>query len=296
MKDKNVQVTESSLSVEASKPAGRVGYKAFDRDFRCRDMQYTVGQTYEHFGPFKICASGFHYCVIPTDVDTYYPIFNGGTRYAEIYAEGVVQTSGDKSATNKITIVRELSRYELLKATNGHFEHCGNHYWYKDSQLHRDDGPAIECADGDKRWYQNGKHHRDDGPAIEFANGDKSWYKNGEKHRVDGPAVEYANGSKHWHQNGMLHRLDGPAMEDADSYKCWYQNGQKHRVNGPAVEYASGDQHWYRDGKRHRVDGPAVECVAGDKYWYRNGVRYNSFADSTVEKIETTTEKRCIIV
>jgi len=26
----------------------------------------------------------------------------------------------------------------------------------------------------------NGKLHREDGPAIEFANGDKSWYLNGD--------------------------------------------------------------------------------------------------------------------
>ena len=33
--------------------------------------------------------------------------------------------------------------------------------------------------DGNKRWYSNGKLHREDGPAIEYANGSKSWYING---------------------------------------------------------------------------------------------------------------------
>jgi hypothetical protein len=28
-------------------------------------------------------------------------------------------------------------------------------------------------------WYHNGKLHREDGPAIEYANGDKSWWRNG---------------------------------------------------------------------------------------------------------------------
>ena len=65
-------------------------------------------------------------------------------------------------------------------------------------KLHRDDGPAIEYADGTKRWYKDGKLHRDDGPAAEYANGTKFWYKDGKLHRDDGPAVEYANGTKFW--------------------------------------------------------------------------------------------------
>jgi hypothetical protein len=50
--------------------------------------------------------------------------------------------------------------------------------WYLKNKLHREDGPAIECANGTKSWYLNGQCHREDGPAIEWANGDKSWYLN----------------------------------------------------------------------------------------------------------------------
>jgi hypothetical protein len=55
----------------------------------------------------------------------------------------------------------------------------GNRIWYLNGQRHREDGPAIEYADGDKEWYLNGQRHREDGPAIEYANGDKFWYLNG---------------------------------------------------------------------------------------------------------------------
>lgn len=44
---------------------------------------------------------------------------------------------------------------------------------------HREDGPAVEWADGIKSWWLNGKRHREDGPAIEWADGIKSWYLNG---------------------------------------------------------------------------------------------------------------------
>ena len=57
----------------------------------------------------------------------------------------------------------------------------GDKFYYKDKAMtliHREDGPAVECVNGDKFWYRNDKCHREDGPAIESANGDKSWYIN----------------------------------------------------------------------------------------------------------------------
>ena len=35
---------------------------------------------------------------------------------------------------------------------------------------------------GTKRWFLNGKRHREDGPAIEFADGNKYWYLNNTKY------------------------------------------------------------------------------------------------------------------
>ena len=98
--------------------------------------------------------------------------------------------------------------------------------WYQNDQLHREDGPAVEFANGEKYWYQNGVLHREDGPASEWS-GNKSWYQKGERHREDGPAVEEANGTKAWYQNGLLHREDGPACEYANGKKCWYIKGKK---------------------------------------------------------------------
>jgi len=54
-----------------------------------------------------------------------------------------------------------------------------NKYWRLNGELHREDGPAIEYADGTKGWWLNGKYHREDGPAIEFADGGKGWRLNG---------------------------------------------------------------------------------------------------------------------
>ena len=79
----------------------------------------------------------------------------------------------------------------------------GNTRWYnKNNEIHREDGPAIEWADGTKSYYINGKRHREDGPAVEWADGTKLWYLNDKCHREDGPAVEWSNGGKYWFING----------------------------------------------------------------------------------------------
>ena len=38
----------------------------------------------------------------------------------------------------------------------------------------------VECSDGTKKWYKDDKLHRDDGPAIEYANGYKEYWLNGD--------------------------------------------------------------------------------------------------------------------
>jgi len=79
---------------------------------------------------------------------------------------------------------------------------------------------------GNKIWMLNGKRHKEDGPAVENANGCKLWYLHGEVHREDGPAVEYANGDKAWYLNGVWHREDGPAIERANGFKSWWLHGK----------------------------------------------------------------------
>ena len=55
----------------------------------------------------------------------------------------------------------------------------GTKYWSLNGEFHRENGPAVECANGSKWWYLNGKCHREAGPAVECANGLKYWYLNG---------------------------------------------------------------------------------------------------------------------
>ena len=77
-------------------------------------------------------------------------------------------------------------------------------------------------------WKVNGRCHRDDGPAIEWANGSKEWYKDGKLHRVGAPARELTDYKKEWYIDGLKHREDGPAIErpNASCFKdLWYLDG-----------------------------------------------------------------------
>lgn len=106
-------------------------------------------------------------------------------------------------------------------------EKTGQKSWYQDGEFHREDGPAVELADGSTYWYKNGKFHRDgDEPAIEKAEGRKYWYKNGKRHRRTGPAFVYGR-TEHWYLNGKQHRINGPAVENADGTKEWWIKGEQ---------------------------------------------------------------------
>ena len=93
------------------------GYKVFNPDWTCRGFQYEVGKTFEHNGNIEMCGKGFHFCRKASDCFNYYS-FNSDNKVAEVEALGLVETNGDKSVTNKIRIIREISWQELLTIVN----------------------------------------------------------------------------------------------------------------------------------------------------------------------------------
>ncbi len=96
------------------------GYKVFNSDWTCRGFQYKVGETFTHNGNIEMHCKGFHFCQKASDCFNYYD-FNSNNKVAEVEAIGLVETRGNKSVTDKIRIVREVSWQELLTIVNeGH--------------------------------------------------------------------------------------------------------------------------------------------------------------------------------
>jgi hypothetical protein len=91
------------------------GFKGFDKNLKCRDKQYEIGQTFEE-GEADLCRRGLHFCEYPLDCFGYYP--PSESRFAEIEAEEVSDKKGDSSkrVAKKITVKGELSLRGLIEA------------------------------------------------------------------------------------------------------------------------------------------------------------------------------------
>ena len=95
------------------------GYKVFNPDWTCRELQYQVGGFYEMDDKPVVCNRGFHFCIKASDCFKFYD-FNSQNKVAEIEAYGDIDQEADSSkcCTNKIKIVREIPWDEVLRIVN----------------------------------------------------------------------------------------------------------------------------------------------------------------------------------
>ena len=93
-----------------------LGYKGFDKDLKCRNLQYEVGKTVE-VPEAELCRKGLHFCTFPLDVFGFYPpAFN---RFCEIEADDVTdeaESTDSKRVCKKLTIKAEIGLPGLIKA------------------------------------------------------------------------------------------------------------------------------------------------------------------------------------
>lgn len=93
----------------------KIGYKGFDKDLKCRNHQFTLGEIAEkpEKESIKICSEdGFHYCNKLSDVFDHYSNTKGN-RFCEVEILGNFKDDGDKSITTKLRVIRELSSDEI---------------------------------------------------------------------------------------------------------------------------------------------------------------------------------------
>ena len=104
---------------------GIKGYKAFNKDLTCREFQYEIGKEFEYKGKIELCRSGFHFCKRIVDIQNYYDLKDESTRLCEIEAVGQVIEGNDKCVTDKIKIIREISKDEMYILGNEGKENRG---------------------------------------------------------------------------------------------------------------------------------------------------------------------------
>jgi hypothetical protein len=115
MGTKRTTTKKSKIETEAPKTITR-GFKGFDKDLKCRGMQFEPGKTFEVPGDPKMCERGLHFCEHPLDCFSYYP--PARSRYFTVETDCVSPETGDdtKRVTSKLTIGAEVNIAGLVKA------------------------------------------------------------------------------------------------------------------------------------------------------------------------------------
>ena len=93
------------------------GWKVLDSELKCRGFQFEVGKRYKHKGEIVMCQSGFHFHENRNDLFEYYD-FDEKNRVCEVIARNKIKTGDNKSVTNDIEVIRELSWNEVLNLVN----------------------------------------------------------------------------------------------------------------------------------------------------------------------------------
>lgn len=92
-----------------------IAYKGFDKDFKCRDFQYKVGETYKMDGYIKSCRRGFHACESPMEVFDYYDMLT--SRFAVVEQSGKIdkEEGSTKVCSSCIKIKEEIKIVDIIE-------------------------------------------------------------------------------------------------------------------------------------------------------------------------------------
>ena len=120
-------------------------------------------------------------------------------------------------------------------------------FWYKNGNLHREDGPAYIDSSGYEEWWLNGKNY--------FS--ESEWKKELEKLKKKSPIkkkIEKKIDSKVLKLNSKKDSIPENYTgvveweEQEKEYKVWLKDGEWHREDGPAIVYNDGEKEWWLDG------------------------------------------------
>ena len=131
-----------------------IGYKAFDMELKCRGFQFEVGKTYDTGiadEKLELCTkSVFHFCREINRIECVSGYKLSKSRVCEVVAEGSVVSSDDgKFGTNRIMILRELTREEIEKYGNCNSGDWNSGYFNVDSPLVRIFGKETDVKKED---------------------------------------------------------------------------------------------------------------------------------------------------
>ena len=126
-----------------------IGYKATDKDMKCRGVQFVLGEWSEPVqGDLIECKNGYHFCEHPSGVWNYYS--GPGTRVFKVECEDVLDTPQSPGANSK----RVCRRVRLISevAIDG-YRNTGD---YNTGHRNTGDRNTGDCNTGDyNTGYRN---------------------------------------------------------------------------------------------------------------------------------------------
>ena len=153
------------------------GYKGMNADMTCREFQYEIGKTYCVDGDVKLCKNGFHFCKNLKDVFQFYENYKGN-RFFEVEGN-VIESDGVKCVADKIIIIRELTKKEVIRCYYGNGYGNGN-----GNDNGNGNGNGDSCGYGNGNGDGNGNGNGDSygngyGDSCGYGNGNGDSYGNG---------------------------------------------------------------------------------------------------------------------
>ena len=104
-------------------------YKGFNindnGELYCRDMKFKVGEIAEISGDLILCSNGIHFCWNINDVHEYYDLLDNVICEVEILGEILNGDDMKKSCTNKIKVLRALTKEQVLSISNSGKDNTG---------------------------------------------------------------------------------------------------------------------------------------------------------------------------
>jgi len=102
------------------------GYKGFDKDLKCRNKQYAIGETFREDNA-ELCYRGLHFCENPHDIFSYYEA-GDNNRFCEVEASDVSDEREDdsKRVAKTLFVKAEISVFQICKiAVSTFFKNFG---------------------------------------------------------------------------------------------------------------------------------------------------------------------------
>ena len=182
-----------------------IGFKA-TKNGKCFNITFEPNKIYIFNGNIKLCRRGFHFCKKIEDVHEYYPLNEKNTIIFLIEIPNdaqIIQSKQDsKCVTDKIKIIKKLTKKEIEKYSNGNikFDDKGNLIYCKNYF-------GLEKRKYDKHGYE-----------VYYENITGYWVKR--QYDKNGNLIYYENSNGYWERYKYDKYGNKICYEDFNGYWC----------------------------------------------------------------------------